>query len=473
MRAGTKGERLVRLAVVLEGGGAKGAYQVGALKALEDAADVEIVAISGASIGAINAVFFSRADVQQLEILWRGIRRRDVLKFSRSAAVMPPAALLVGVVFVANVAAWNIHTVLALIASYRYARSRISGRVALWHVLFGYLIARPIVKYTRLPVHLDERIIQWSAKFPLKVSLMSSKPLRQLIDDHLPPTDLRSIPAYVSIAEYGPVFDPDYPGFRWWRQFGQDYLDVLDPVGFVFLRPSYVETRGLPKPEVADAVQQSAALPGLFPAAAGKGLISTDGGTIDNAPIAPLLDTEAERILVVHLGRKMSRIIAARRGLRAKYRFHTLDSIAAETLHRRWLRWAADDARPSPWRGSRLIRTSEMPPGPPQPSLLPEAVLTGPFAPIHHLRPKDSLGTFLTGTLNFSGPKIKRLIAQGERDTNELLNIMRDSPINPHTDHDLDAIPRFTGTVDRLVYIVRILIRSRLPRWYSGHSYQD
>lgn len=463
----------MRLAVVLEGGGAKGAYQVGVLKALEDAPDVEIVAVSGASIGALNAAFFSRADSRRLESLWRGIRRRDVLRLSRSVAVTPVAAFLVGLVFAANVAAWNIHTVLTLIAIYRYARSRTSGPAALRYILFGHLVARPIVHYNKYPLHFDERIIRWSVKLPMRVSVMSSKPLRRLIDNELPAADTRGIPTYVSIAEYGPSFDPDYPGFRWWRQFGQDYLDVFDAAGFVLLRPRYVEISGLPKPEVVDLLLQSAALPGLLPAGLGKGFVSTDGGAVDNAPIAPLLDVSAERILVVHLGHKMSRIIAARRRLRSKYRFHKLDSIDPKELHRRWLRWAADEAHPSPWRGARLIRMGDMPPGPPRPSLVPEAVITEPFASIHHLRPKRSIGNLFTGTLNFSGRKIELLIASGESDTHELLDLMRNSPLDPHTSRNLDNIPRFTGAVDRLIFIVWLLLRKWLPRWYSGHSYRD
>ena len=461
----------MRLAVVLEGGGAKGAYQVGVLKALDDAPDVEIVALSGASIGALNAAFFSRGDLRRLERLWRGIRRRDVLRLSRSVAVTPVATFLVGLVFAANVAAWNIHIVLTLAAIYRYARSRISGPDALKYILFGLLVARR-VRITKLPVHFDERIIRWSVEFAKQGSVMSSEPLRRLIDNELPAADTRSILTYVSTAEYGPFFDPDIPGFRWWRLFGEDYLYVLDPVGFVLLRPRYVEISKLPNPEVIDLLLQSAALPGLFPAGVGKGFVSTDGGAIDNAPIAPLLDVDAERILVVHLGHKMSRIIAARRRLRAKYRFHKLDSMDPKELHRRWLQWAADEAHPSPWRGEARIRMRDMPPGPPRPSLVPEADITEPFASIHHLLPKRSLGNLFTGTLNFSGRKIELLIASGESDTRELLDAIRTSPPEPGTSRDLDNISPFTGAVDRLIYVVRWFLRRFIfPRWYSGHSH--
>jgi predicted acylesterase/phospholipase RssA len=463
----------MRLAVVLEGGGAKGAYQVGVLKVLDEAPDVEIVAVSGASIGALNAAFFSRGDLQQLESLWRGIRRRDVLRLSRSVAVTPFAAFLVGLVFAANVAAWNIHIVLTLIAAYRYARSRTSGPDALTYILFG-LVAGTFFHSTKLPLHFDERIIRWSAKFPKRVSVMSSKPLRRLIENKLPPAaDARGISTYVSTAEYGPFFDPDNPGFRWWRLFGEDYFYVFDPGGLILLRPRYVEISKLPEPEVVDLLLQSAALPVLLPAGpSGLGFVSTDGGAIDNAPIAPLLDVDdAERILVVHLGHKMSRIIAARRRLRAKYRFYKLDSMDPKELHRRWLGWAADEAHPSPWRGEARIRVGDMPPGPPRPSLVPEADITEPFASIHHLQPKRSIGNLFTGTLNFSGWKIEQLIELGESDTRKLLEAIRTSPPRPHTARDLDNIPNFTGAVDRGIYIVRWLLRRFLfPRWYRPYS---
>ena len=69
-----------RWGLVLGGGGAKGAYQIGVFKALEehqlwDAFDVVV----GTSVGAINAVLYGQQNVQRAEELWRSMSRHVVL----------------------------------------------------------------------------------------------------------------------------------------------------------------------------------------------------------------------------------------------------------------------------------------------------------------------------------------------------------------------------------------------------------
>lgn len=57
-------------AVVLDGGGARGAYQVGAWKALREAG-VKINALAGTSVGALNGALICMGDVEQAEHIWR------------------------------------------------------------------------------------------------------------------------------------------------------------------------------------------------------------------------------------------------------------------------------------------------------------------------------------------------------------------------------------------------------------------
>lgn len=59
------------IGLVLCGGGGKGAYQVGVLKALKEEGLLdEITAISGASIGAINAVLYAMDDIERMYKAW-------------------------------------------------------------------------------------------------------------------------------------------------------------------------------------------------------------------------------------------------------------------------------------------------------------------------------------------------------------------------------------------------------------------
>ncbi len=58
--------------LVLEGGGAKGAYQIGAVKALRELG-IEIKGVAGTSIGAINGAMIVQGDLEKAYALWYDI----------------------------------------------------------------------------------------------------------------------------------------------------------------------------------------------------------------------------------------------------------------------------------------------------------------------------------------------------------------------------------------------------------------
>ena len=64
--------------IVLEGGGAKGAYQIGAWKALVEAG-VKINAVAGTSVGALNGALICMRDVDKAEKIWRDIKYSNVM----------------------------------------------------------------------------------------------------------------------------------------------------------------------------------------------------------------------------------------------------------------------------------------------------------------------------------------------------------------------------------------------------------
>ena len=66
-------------AIVFAGGGTKGSYQVGVIKALKEL-KIKIVAVSGASIGSINGTLLVQGDEDKLESIYGNIRMQDVLK---------------------------------------------------------------------------------------------------------------------------------------------------------------------------------------------------------------------------------------------------------------------------------------------------------------------------------------------------------------------------------------------------------
>lgn len=70
-------------AVALEGGGARGAYQIGAWRALKEAG-VKINAAAGSSVGSLNGALFAMDDLALAEELWQNMTFSKVMDVSDS-----------------------------------------------------------------------------------------------------------------------------------------------------------------------------------------------------------------------------------------------------------------------------------------------------------------------------------------------------------------------------------------------------
>ena len=68
-------------ALVLQGGGTKGAYQVGVWKALKEL-NINVKAISGASIGALNGALILQNDIDKMVNLYENIEIKDIMEIS-------------------------------------------------------------------------------------------------------------------------------------------------------------------------------------------------------------------------------------------------------------------------------------------------------------------------------------------------------------------------------------------------------
>ena len=66
--------------LVLEGGGAKGAYQIGAWKALKEAG-IHVKGIAGTSVGALNGALIAMDDFEKAERIWETIHYSRVSYF--------------------------------------------------------------------------------------------------------------------------------------------------------------------------------------------------------------------------------------------------------------------------------------------------------------------------------------------------------------------------------------------------------
>ena len=73
------------IALVLSGGGGKGAYEIGVWKALKEfGIDKKIVAVAGTSVGALNAALFLQGDINIAKEVWSNISNDKILKIDKT-----------------------------------------------------------------------------------------------------------------------------------------------------------------------------------------------------------------------------------------------------------------------------------------------------------------------------------------------------------------------------------------------------
>lgn len=83
-----------KAALVLSGGGALGAYQMAAERAVRKKYNLEYVSISGVSVGALNGALLAMNEPDTLWDLWQGLKRRDI---TRWPAILDYVLLALGV----------------------------------------------------------------------------------------------------------------------------------------------------------------------------------------------------------------------------------------------------------------------------------------------------------------------------------------------------------------------------------------
>lgn len=81
--------------LVLSGGGAKGAFEIGVWRWLEKTGLIHrIRGISGTSVGALNSALFSCSTLEEAEEIWRSIRQEDLTHLNREMIKKAAEALL-------------------------------------------------------------------------------------------------------------------------------------------------------------------------------------------------------------------------------------------------------------------------------------------------------------------------------------------------------------------------------------------
>lgn len=255
----------MRVGLVLSGGGAKGAYQVGVVKALAELG-ARVDAVAGASIGALNgAILASSPSLEEggnrLEEVWRTLAETSPLEFKAPNYLN----LLVS-------AGLRLNLISQIGGVARAAHAALGSSAPLWLSGLG-----------RIAEGLDGGVLRDS-------------PLRELMDRYLDVDALhRGIPLYVSaFRSRGAV------------------ADILSCVGAELgFKDSpdaeFFHIQSLPEAQAREALLASAAIPLLFAPKQLEGKPYSDGGQggwarmQGNTPISPLLDSGHKLIIVTHL----------------------------------------------------------------------------------------------------------------------------------------------------------------------------
>lgn len=245
--------------LALSGGGAKGAYHVGVLKALAELG-ILVDAVSGASIGALNGAIVSTAGSlvkahKNLDKIWQTLGHDKVIAMSDTAPLY-----------------------LGMLASLGVA-SR-----AMPVASTGALVAARIAEYIGLDIS------------PFNGHLLDDSHLVKLLEDYIRPEKLNcGLPFYVSVYETEGGF--------------QDLANVVKALFRMgnTRNSEYFHIQSLPDAEMQELLMASAALPVLFRAREIRGKRYTDGGQGDwyggggNTPVKPLVDAGCNTVIVVHL----------------------------------------------------------------------------------------------------------------------------------------------------------------------------
>lgn len=247
--------------LVLAGGGGKGAYEIGAWKALRERKDLKISAVSGTSVGALNAALFCTGDFEMAENIWTKQIDQDVIltpDFWHQEDVLKQ---------IQEIVKQNEDWIMELPELKK--GSGISG------MLSRFLLQKdsPVRK---LEEFFDGPLAASLAQFALHMAqsgVFSREGLIRIIrqNDILPKVSASGIPCYAACYNIGKR-KIDY--FLLQQKRSREVLQIL---------------------------LASSALPFIFPPEEMYGMKYWDGGLKDNVPIRPLYKAGYRKFLIIHL----------------------------------------------------------------------------------------------------------------------------------------------------------------------------
>lgn len=413
--------RAKRLALVLAGGGGKGAYQAGCLLALFDCGLREFCVFAGASVGALNAALarelFQDGHRAGVVRLWSTISLRKVLQLgplSLAAAIAIRIAMFASVIPI-HVTARAMTLAERFIGRRWFAIARHSSEfvvlvlllVTMGPCVVGYLLISGHLPGPRHLLIIALTIVTAGGLTGLlrplvrrHLALTSNEPLRNTITSSIDIAALRasSVPVYCTVAslvEYWEPFEvgsnPELSESAWRKEYAAGYFKMNGTES---------------DEETITWLLQTAALPEVFPVRPIGGQDTVDGGIEDNVPIFPALIHKPEMLIVIYLDHKFTKDgdLCKREAVRTWW------------MTEKYYRTLQDRKKAEATRRDHFLKSGPITPGATRPYLAAQ----GPYFSADQfwaIIPSVALGGLLRGTLNFSAKKARQLMALGFNDT--------------------------------------------------------
>jgi hypothetical protein len=179
--------------------------------------------------------------------------------------------------------------------------------------------------------------------------------------------------------------------------------------------PEYWNIANQPQKRLLDLLIESASIPVVFQSRkTGEGMLSFDGGVVENVPLNKALEFNCDYVVVIYLeanrelpAQILTQIPKLRRAL-------ALQTLPLATAHKMYLDWLATVRMRANLDKGSLFHEWDLPQTLDN-VICPIEPLTG-LPSLIHVVPTKSLGNFVTGTLNFFSWKSRNLIQLGRRD---------------------------------------------------------
>lgn len=247
--------------LVLAGGGGKGAYEIGAWKAIMERKDLKISAVSGTSVGALNAALFSTGNYEKAKSIWEKQVNEDVILTSRILKQKEFLSTLEDNLKENKEWGIKMSELQRMQGSSGAFLKAFAGEKAVFHVLENILGKPFAISATLLVENLAKR------------GAFTREGLNRIIrqNEILPEVSNSTISCFATC------------------------YNIMNQSVEYFLLQKHSEE------EMLKILLASSALPFIFPPEEINGIKYWDGGVKDNVPVRPLYEAGYRKLLVLHL----------------------------------------------------------------------------------------------------------------------------------------------------------------------------